>query len=64
LVVMLSGWEGRFLRAEAEEVLRRWSVRRPRGRLTVGKLKEVLVLDCWLNRDAWMALLQCSGEFL
>ena len=64
LVVMLSSSEGRVLRAEAEGVLRRWSVRRPRGRLTVGKLKEVLVLDCWLNRDAWMTLLQCSGEFL
>jgi transposase len=64
VVLLLAGqWELRRLREEVERLLSRWSVRRPGERLTVGKLKEGLALDGRQNREAWMALLQLTGEF-
>jgi hypothetical protein len=64
VILLLAGHVGiRRLREEVERLLSRWSVRRPGGRLTVGKLKEGLALDGRQNREAWMALLQLTGEF-
>lgn len=60
LVVLLVGAGGasEHLRQAIWEVLHHWSIWRPRGQLTVGKLRETLMLDGRENRWAWRALLQ------